>query len=177
MTIPWNEQYRHPQWQRKRLEVMEAHGFRCERCGADEVTLNVHHKRYVRDRKVWEYAVDELECLCERCHKQTHDWRDKFARLLESLPHYSPETLLAFVTAFFSEDHGLDPHEENEIRTMDEFAFHLGTLAAMVYSSVDDSATILEIQDVIVKRLGAEQPSRVRRLEAYTDLLRGPDHP
>lgn len=61
-----------PQWQRKRLEVMFRDGFRCVSCGADHRTLNVHHKRYIRGHRPWEYDHDNLETLCEPCHESKH---------------------------------------------------------------------------------------------------------
>lgn len=58
--LSWSQQYKHPQWQRKRLEALEAAGWECENCGEKETTLNVHHKRYVKGRMIWEYDVSEL---------------------------------------------------------------------------------------------------------------------
>lgn len=66
------EQYRHPEWQRKRLEVLQRAGFKCEGCGAADQQLHVHHKRYVKGRMVWEYDSDELDALCEGCHEEEH---------------------------------------------------------------------------------------------------------
>jgi hypothetical protein len=60
---------RDPQWQRKRLEVMQAAGFACAECGDTTTTLNVHHTYYAKGRKPWEYELDELRCLCEPCHE------------------------------------------------------------------------------------------------------------
>lgn len=80
--LTYREQLMHPNWQRKRLEVMEAARFGCERCGATEQTLNVHHKRYVKGRMAWDYERAELECLCQPCHEQRHDTRDLLERLL-----------------------------------------------------------------------------------------------
>lgn len=72
MSSSYSELLRHPKWQRKRLEVMNAAGFRCEKCGDAETTLNVHHKKYRCGAKPWEYELHELECLCERCHQKEH---------------------------------------------------------------------------------------------------------
>jgi hypothetical protein len=62
------EAYNDPRWQRKRLEIMDAAGFKCVQCGADDETLNVHHGYYERDKKPWEYADRYLRCLCKTCH-------------------------------------------------------------------------------------------------------------
>lgn len=81
----FKDQYLHPNWQRRRLEILEKHGWRCQACDASEKTLHVHHKRYVKGRKVWEYTDDELDCLCEDCHALTHEQKEamlaEFARL------------------------------------------------------------------------------------------------
>jgi hypothetical protein len=66
------ELLKHPKWQRKRLEVLEAADWKCTRCGETEVTLNVHHTEYRKGAKPWEYSLDELDCLCEHCHTLEH---------------------------------------------------------------------------------------------------------
>lgn len=63
------ELYKHPKWQKKRLEVMQAAGHRCERCGDDEHELQIHHGFYARNRKPWEYPNETLFCLCKECHE------------------------------------------------------------------------------------------------------------
>ena len=80
--LTYSEQLRHPNWQRKRLEVMEAAAFSCEICGDTETTLNVHHRRYVKGRMAWEYENAELRCLCQPCHAHGHEHRDLLERLL-----------------------------------------------------------------------------------------------
>ncbi|GAB1358854.1 hypothetical protein MASR1M31_06330 [Porphyromonadaceae bacterium] len=34
--------------------------------------LNVHHKRYIIGREIWDYNDNELITLCERCHRILH---------------------------------------------------------------------------------------------------------
>jgi len=65
------EAYKDPRWQRKRLEVMEAAGFRCAHCGDASATLNVHHRYYIQGNKPWEYDDCVFTCLCEPCHEKT----------------------------------------------------------------------------------------------------------
>lgn len=64
--------YRRPEWQQKRLRVMEAAQFACQQCFAKDIVLNVHHRFYKRGAKPWEYEVSDLVCLCEPCHKEIH---------------------------------------------------------------------------------------------------------
>lgn len=64
------EAYKDPRWQKKRLEVMEAAGYRCVQCGDASKTLNVHHRYYVKGAEPWEYDDRALACLCEPCHEK-----------------------------------------------------------------------------------------------------------
>ncbi len=81
MAIPWNEQYKHPLWQKKRLEAMEAAGFECSACGDKETMLHVHHHRYVKGRMMWEYELNELNVMCAPCHEERHYVKDQIADL------------------------------------------------------------------------------------------------
>lgn len=38
--------------------------------------LNVHHKVYYRNRKIWDYQDEELVTLCESCHHYVHSLKD-----------------------------------------------------------------------------------------------------
>jgi hypothetical protein len=71
-TMPYRDQLLSPNWQRKRLERLDAAAWACESCEDTSSTLHVHHRRYVKGRMVWEYSDDELQVLCETCHKQHH---------------------------------------------------------------------------------------------------------
>lgn len=62
-----------PQWQRKRLDVFNERGFKCEKCGNDKEQLNVHHKEYQKGKLIWEYPNSELMVLCKSCHTKIHD--------------------------------------------------------------------------------------------------------
>ena len=64
--------YLKPQWQKKRLEIMSRDEFKCVICGSEEKTLHVHHKYYIKGRKVWDYDNSILETLCCDCHKEKH---------------------------------------------------------------------------------------------------------
>lgn len=62
---------RRPEWQRKRLEIMQRDGFKCCVCGAADKPLMVHHHGYRKGALPWEYPDDELQTLCEECHAKT----------------------------------------------------------------------------------------------------------
>lgn len=76
------KQIKHPMWQKKRLEVLELHGFQCQTCGTKDEELHVHHPFYKRAAMIWEYEKEELECLCHVCHKNAHAIDEKIKRVL-----------------------------------------------------------------------------------------------
>lgn len=63
------DQYKDPQWQKKRLKIMERDEFMCQNCFDNESTLNVHHKYYIAGNKPWEYPDELLITLCKECHE------------------------------------------------------------------------------------------------------------
>lgn len=63
------EKFRDPQWQKKRLEIMERDSFTCQRCSSSDKTLNVHHSFYEKGKLPWEYPAYSLHTLCEDCHE------------------------------------------------------------------------------------------------------------
>jgi len=58
---------RDPRWQKKRLEIMQRDNFQCVACLRKNKTLHVHHKKYIG--KPWEAKDNDLQTLCEYCHK------------------------------------------------------------------------------------------------------------
>lgn len=69
-----------PEWQAKRLEILQRDGYVCQNCGKqfDEPQLNVHHKYYVMMPFVhpWDYPDEDLITLCPNCHKLIHNSND-----------------------------------------------------------------------------------------------------
>lgn len=67
--ISYSEQLKDPCWQKKRLEVMQRDGFRCQHCLSEDRELQIHHLVYHKGAKAWEYDNNELVTLCRRCHE------------------------------------------------------------------------------------------------------------
>lgn len=99
--LTYAEQLRHPNWQRKRLEVLSEYGFKCCACGTAEKMLHVHHKQYIKGREVWDYPAEMLEVLCEDCHKDTHRAKERIDAILGQLPshlwHSIADLLIGYV--------------------------------------------------------------------------------
>ncbi len=66
------ELLQHPQWQKKRLEIMSRDSFSCKLCKDSETTLHVHHTKYNKNKKPWECKNDDLITVCEHCHESIH---------------------------------------------------------------------------------------------------------
>jgi Zn finger protein HypA/HybF involved in hydrogenase expression len=87
---------RDPQWQKKRLEVMQRATFKCEQCEDGKSTLNVHHSYYEKGLMPWEYPDESLHCLCEPCHQEAERIRKGLMRQLGRISLGDTERLLGF---------------------------------------------------------------------------------
>ncbi len=67
---------------------MKRDDFKCLVCEDSESTLNVHHKSYANNP--WETPNEDLETLCEWCHKQ----RTELNKLFNKVPSFEAMTFL-----------------------------------------------------------------------------------
>lgn len=116
------EHYKRPEWQRKRLEVMEAAGFACQECCAEDKTLNAHHTYYVAGRKPWDYPLEAFRCLCLDCHEFHHNLAGKLKAIIGRMKEPNLVRLFQFARQ-------LDREQDEENRRaaglpeMEEFAW------------------------------------------------------
>lgn len=68
----YSDQLKSPKWQKKRLDILNLRGFKCEKCNCEENQLHVHHRFYLKNRKAWEYDNDVFQVLCYICHENEH---------------------------------------------------------------------------------------------------------
>lgn len=86
MKSSYAESLRNPNWQKKRLQILDRDEWTCQHCFDSTSTLHVHHKYYTKGRKPWEYCDDALVTLCESCHDgETSELRDSHAKLIEAM--------------------------------------------------------------------------------------------
>lgn len=57
-----------PQWQQKRLRIMERDRFMCQNCEDTKRPQAVHHRWYEYGRDPWDYPDEALVTLCDECH-------------------------------------------------------------------------------------------------------------
>jgi len=70
-----NNQYRNNRWIKFREEIIELDGGACTRCRKSRESgfiLQVHHKKYLPGKALWEYPLDLCETLCKGCHAAEH---------------------------------------------------------------------------------------------------------
>lgn len=71
----YQERLKTPQWRAFSKEMIKKRGAKCEECGSP-LGLQVHHiPQYYKHydvREPWEYDEDEVEVLCDRCHRERH---------------------------------------------------------------------------------------------------------
>jgi len=65
-------EYEDIRWKIRRNDILKRDGFECKKCGEKSKPLNIHHKYYIKDKKVWEYDNDALITWCKDCHLKWH---------------------------------------------------------------------------------------------------------
>ena len=87
----YSEKLRDSRWQRKRLEVLNSAGFRCQSCGNTDEMLHVHHIYYEKDVDPWDYPDEVYMVLCDICHDRWHKIK---AKMDKSLCHVDIDHLI-----------------------------------------------------------------------------------
>lgn len=79
------ELYKSPEWQKKRLSILERDSWTCQCCYDKSNELNVHHTLYKSGKKPWEYEDFLLITLCKNCHELTTDKIKKVRELIGTI--------------------------------------------------------------------------------------------
>lgn len=69
-----------PEWDKKRRATLFRDDYTCQRCGANGVSLDVHHERGYKD--IPYETIDCLKSLCRKCHGKEHE-ENGFPKTLE----------------------------------------------------------------------------------------------
>jgi len=101
MTKPYWQKLQDPRWQKKRLEIMNRAGFKCEKCDDDKATLHIHHGYYEKGFEPWDYANETLWCLCGSCHKETQEAMRNNQR---QLAMFKPEDVCCWVAYWLEQE-------------------------------------------------------------------------
>lgn len=84
--MSYYESLKDPRWQKRRLEIMQRDGFKCQLCGNDKKTLNVHHLKY--NGEPWEAEDKHLITLCEPCHFTEESVDSRLPKVLKRINEF-----------------------------------------------------------------------------------------
>jgi len=73
--MKYKDQLKTSAWLRRKYDILQRDNFVCSICLKDnfESRLEVHHTRYIKGKKCWEYPDYMLVTLCRECHQKEHD--------------------------------------------------------------------------------------------------------
>ncbi|MHB8914928.1 MAG: HNH endonuclease [Thiobacillus sp.] len=144
--MEFKSQYKHPLWQKKRLEALNDKKFTCERCYDDSSQLHVHHKQYFKGRMIWEYSLSELEVLCFSCHEEAHSNKDIFQLVASRLKSDSLVDAAALLCGFYTTERGPNKIENDAIADSlkDNFFYQIGVLSQSA-SRINNIDAIIEL--------------------------------
>ena len=78
----YNEKLKDPRWQKRRVKVFERDDWCCVWCQDNSSTLHVHHYYYEKGKEPWDYPLEAFLTLCEKCHGEERNWREKEEKFL-----------------------------------------------------------------------------------------------
>jgi len=95
--MDYSKKLQNPNWQRKRLEILNRDNFQCIACGSKDKELHVHHRWYIFGNDIWDYPDTCFETLCHECHtyielhikEATHDINLELRRSILDQSDYS----------------------------------------------------------------------------------------
>lgn len=151
VSMEWKDQYKHPKWQKKRLEALENAAFVCQTCGRADVQLHVHHKRYIKGRKVWEYQIDELDVLCEICHESAHSQKEALQMLIALLPSSAMKEVVDVLAGYclaVEGDAGADTSLVRDYENDYSWDYRIGFLAGRLSVKL---TTVESFQDLLIQ--------------------------
>lgn len=141
--MTYAQQLAHPLWQRRRLEMLSAAGWKCTCCGSSEKTLHVHHKQYFKGRMAWEYVDAELQVLCDECHEKSHVLDTRIKTVLARVPQ---EEALALLVGYFGCAYG---EEYDQCYSEQPEIVEIGGLASCLRGQPPE--LVSSVWDMIVK--------------------------
>lgn len=123
-TLDFSTQYRDPRWQKKRLEILQRRGFKCQHCKSETQQLHVHHCSYHNDSNIWDYEAHEYLVLCDKCHKHIHCLIDAVRVLCASLFMCNGnDTILTFESLMDNINGSIPPVRDQMIRSFQTLSF------------------------------------------------------
>lgn len=114
------EKLQDPRWQRRRLERLQAEGWKCQFCLTDDHQLHIHHTFYERGVEPWEYPDESLLVLCDNCHEQAQETMAEATRMIGCLDERNRKRVYDFVRAVQYQEGVIRECREDEEIVIDE---------------------------------------------------------
>lgn len=89
-----------PEWQKKRLQLLNAANWTCAWCHGKRETLHVHHGYYRKGANPWDYADEYFHVLCHSCHETAETERSETYRVIGMIPPAHMRSLFEQVVVF-----------------------------------------------------------------------------
>lgn len=149
-----------PQWQKRRLQMLEKADWKCVECGAEERQLHVHHRRYIAGAMPWEYADEDLAVLCEQCHDKAHGIEPAKTRK----PRRPPTAVGSLLRVALQRPAAAIGFDASVVPTDTEEGRALAALIATIEKDIDAAAS--GIGSVIERFRGTEHEEVIARAAA-----------
>ena len=81
ISMDYSEKLKRPEWQKKRLKILDRDNWECRFCDNKPKSLHIHHTKYSKGEP-WEIEDQYLITLCEDCHNKEHSIRQLNEKLL-----------------------------------------------------------------------------------------------
>lgn len=81
----YRELLKDPKWISKRNQILSRDKNTCQFCGCQDKYMQVHHKRYIKGNKPWDYEDKDLITLCNRCHEYITDVKNSLYEIFISV--------------------------------------------------------------------------------------------
>lgn len=162
MKTPYFQKLKDPRWQKKRLEVLEANEWRCERCMDADNTLHVHHRQYFKGREPWDYEIGQLAVLCEDCHEATHEDEDVLqlvASYVVSDGPWSRDAVASLIAGFIGKG-------DNNKLVPDPHTYLTGALAYEMNGWSRGALAAFELE-MLLDKIGKDRDSFMAHLRAF----------
>lgn len=81
-------------WQQRKTSIQIRDQFTCQKCGAKNETVHVHHRHYILGREIWDYPDELLVLVCKKCHGEEEQCAEivtEMAKALHTFGYWNTE--------------------------------------------------------------------------------------
>jgi hypothetical protein len=169
-AMRFEDQYKHPEWQKKRLEIMKRHEFMCQSCDATEKQLFVHHKFYSKNTLLWQYPDESYETLCEDCHAKADALREEVKRAIGCLPLHMIEHIHGYAKGLEMSDFPMTVFRPLNDCDADGMAKAFSSILdySDVWHPFNDDAEVNAIASEVQKMNGTDPKETIQMLRTNT---------